>query len=206
MRKQVFTLLELLMVIAVIAMLASLLLPSLMRAKKATYEIVCKGNLRTCGNAWIMYVGDNNERLPLYAAYGNATWPHNLHDYMPTACPRYGLPRSSYNDARLVTRCHLMSKTWDYWYPDWGQACLSFYYDRLATMPYAKALSINSSGSPRKIENYAMLRDFSATIGSVYYGDMLHSGAHNVLFMDWHVEKKKGVCGSAYESYSHYYY
>lgn len=201
-----FTLLELLMVIAIIAILASILLPSLARAKKATYEIVCKGNLKTSGNAWIMYVGDNNERLPLYAAYGNAAWTHNLYDYMPTACPRYGLPRSSYNDSKLVTRCQLMSRTWDYWYPDWGQGALSFYYDRLSRMPYSAALSINSSGSPRKIGNYAMLRDFSATVGSVYYGDMLHSGAHNVLFMDWHVEKKKGVCGTTYESYSHYYY
>ena len=206
MKSRFFTLLELLMVIAIIAILASILLPSLARARKATYEIVCKGNLRTCGNAWLMYLGDNNERLPLFAPYGNDKWTHNLYEYMPSSCPKYGVPRASYSDSKLVTRCFLITKSWDYWYPDWGQACLSFYYDRLTKMPYHKALSVNSSGTPRKIERYAMLRDFSATVGSVYYGDMLHSGAHNVLFMDWHVEKIKGVCNIAYESYSHYYY
>lgn len=206
MKKYFFTLLELLIVIAIIAVLASMLLPALVKAKNATYDIVCKGNLRTCGSAWIMYINDNNDRIPVYTAYGNASWTHNLYDYMPSSCPKAGVTRASLNESKLVTRCSAMTKYWDYWYPDWGQGALTFYKDRLSSMPYTRALSATASGSARKIEKYAMLRDFSATVGDVYYGDMIHSGRHNVLFMDWHVEKKKGLCGSIYEAYSHYYF
>src|SRR6266540_5783314 len=53
-----FTLVELLVVIAVIAILAALLLPTLARGKASAKSAVCKSNLRQQGLALIMYVDD----------------------------------------------------------------------------------------------------------------------------------------------------
>jgi prepilin-type N-terminal cleavage/methylation domain-containing protein len=59
-RRLGFTLLELLAVIATIAILAALLLPILSRAKIKAQRTACFSNLRQLGYAWIMYAGENN--------------------------------------------------------------------------------------------------------------------------------------------------
>lgn len=59
-----FTLVELLVVIAVIAMLAALLLPALSRAKGRALETKCAANLRAWGQAFHLYAADNNSYLP----------------------------------------------------------------------------------------------------------------------------------------------
>ncbi len=58
-RPTAFTLVELLVVIGIIAILISLLLPSLQRAKVQANSTVCKSNLRSLGQALRIYEAEN---------------------------------------------------------------------------------------------------------------------------------------------------
>lgn len=55
---------ELLVVVAVIAILASLLLPALGRAKAHAWSTACRSNLRQIGLGWELHLGDHDDRFP----------------------------------------------------------------------------------------------------------------------------------------------
>ncbi|MEO6434789.1 MAG: type II secretion system protein [Tepidisphaeraceae bacterium] len=63
-RLAAFTLIELLVVIGIIALLVGILLPVLSRAREQSKRTACLANLRTIGQAMIMYANANRDRLP----------------------------------------------------------------------------------------------------------------------------------------------
>jgi prepilin-type processing-associated H-X9-DG protein len=65
-------------VIGIIAVLIGLLLPALNKAREQSKRTTCLANLRTLGQAMILYANDSRDRLP------NANPPATVNDYNAT--------------------------------------------------------------------------------------------------------------------------
>src|SRR4030088_2532951 len=63
-RKRAFTLIELLGVIAIIAILAAILFPVFAQAREKARQTTCQSNLKQIGIAISMYVQDYDEEFP----------------------------------------------------------------------------------------------------------------------------------------------
>ena len=69
-RRPAFTLVELLVVIGIIALLISILLPALNRARDAANKVACQSNLRQIGLAFASYAQRSSNVLPFGTIHG----------------------------------------------------------------------------------------------------------------------------------------
>ncbi len=84
-----FTLIERLVVIAIIAILAAIRLPALAAAKQRAIRIQCTSNLHQIAIAVQAYAGESGDKLPPLNPHGSAAWawdiPYNASEAMLTA-------------------------------------------------------------------------------------------------------------------------
>ena len=71
--RQAFTMVELLVTVAIIGLLAALLLPTLGRTEESGRSALCLSNLHQIGVALQLYVGENHNRMPTIEDVGLGT-------------------------------------------------------------------------------------------------------------------------------------
>lgn len=163
-RKQMkFTLVELLVVIAVIAILASLLLPALNSAREKAIGIRCLSQMKQIGPSVVMYTGDNDGFLPIYLRTSV-----NMNAYSSSG----GLP-----DVLLEPYLKQMQK---------GSELNTDYYGRIKHIRFRNFYTcpaVNSiHDTPMTISYTGKARVFSNYSPSVMYESATYSGPHGGWF------------------------
>ncbi len=73
-RPKAFTLVELLVVVAIIALLIAILLPSLAKARETTRRATCAANLKGIGTAVAIYAAGEADSMPVVGGSGGINW------------------------------------------------------------------------------------------------------------------------------------
>ena len=171
-----FTLSELLIVVAIIAILAAMLLPALGAAREKAHTINCAGNLKQFGIAVHQYISDNSDWcLPYTGASG--LWTARLRVYLPFGkvyfCPSETQALYPYNEGHV----------------QYGITSNSFGYNDL--------LPLQSTGSyvntpPVKLSVYTRMPNAN---GAIYFGDSSVKGTFGRYTRTWqYIEVVSGQC------------
>jgi prepilin-type N-terminal cleavage/methylation domain-containing protein/prepilin-type processing-associated H-X9-DG protein len=159
-----FTLVELLVVIGIIALLISILLPSLNAANRRAKAIKCLAALREVGNAFQMYAGDNKQYFPVAVHQLNNT----KHPLNPVTTPakelRWSDQISSYLGREVAqNELHTIRKTSVLWgCPEWSNS----------------QEGSDSTAADRSFTGYAM-NLYTGTGMSAYLGNDTPSAPYN---------------------------
>ena len=83
-KRQGFTLLELLTVVAITAVLCAMLIPALQGVRESAQQARCASNMRQIGGSLLLYAATNNNKLPetSHTAAVGQSWIYTLSDYL----------------------------------------------------------------------------------------------------------------------------
>jgi len=215
-KTEVFTLLELLLVISVIAILASLLLPALSKAKETSRAAACQGNLKQLACGAFQYSSDYNDYTLTYSdTDGVRTWTYTLGPYLGLGNTTTEI-RARVESTNTAYTCR--SHRWrEGVYPQvsgykgrgyginyhFQSACVTDCFSDGGILPKASMVKRPSlliyfieSDSPRILTVY-QYRIYGGSLGYVlsdggfYIEKYWHNGYPNQLYFDGHVGKAK---------------
>lgn len=217
-RKKIFTLVELLIVIAIIVILAAMLLPALNKARDKAKASSCISNMKQISLALDMYQNDNRDLYPEVQGGASFTgWTSQLYDHK--YIPNYGTmvcpSRAPYSDARNKVAADVY---WEMAYLTYGMG--NTYYTGAADREcinskkaFAPSRSevildsvnlnppawVNTHGfSPEKaVQTLVARKHLGSSTEAV---ELRHNKKTNVVFMDGHI----AALGSADEIPMHY--
>lgn len=107
MNKKAFTLIELLVVISIIAVLLSILMPALNKAKDKARSVICRSNLKHWGVAFALYAENNNDKFMRGWMDDWVTWGHGK-QWMSQLRPYY----SNTHNFRLCPKTKVPDENW----------------------------------------------------------------------------------------------
>ncbi|MBU6400111.1 MAG: ABC transporter substrate-binding protein [Verrucomicrobia bacterium] len=217
-----FTLVELLVVVAVISLLAALLIPTLVRSQESARRAQCAGNLRQLGLATRMYWDDNGDHCFRWTRGptngGMLYWfgwlgpgPEGQRPFDPTQgalFPYLGAgkvrlcPSLDYALAQFKLKAD--GAAYGYGYNFYLSAPLDKSPVSLLTIKYptdlalfADAAQVNDFQAPAS-RTHPLLEEwyYVDTNASYPNGHFRHAGTANVAFCDGHVADKRPVAGS----------
>ncbi len=184
---KMFTLIELLIVVAIIAILAGMLLPALNKARSKGQAIACVNNLKTAGQCARFYVDGNNEWWP-HRAPDNKVWDIGtpISTVMPEKDVGFGVKDSSGSSSRFVCPTAPPADTS-------GSGYFTYIVNDIM-VPQMYSLCVKDSKIYRPSRT-SLVMDRSKDYGDAYLirwhlsnpFDYRHSG-NNVCFVDGHVQ------------------
>jgi len=109
-RRRAFTLVELLVVIGIVALLISILLPALNKARGAANTVACAANLRSIGQGLVLYQQSNNGYYPMATGKTvspavNLCWPTTTSKFMGVKNPNLEAYDGTNNRSMPAFRC-----------------------------------------------------------------------------------------------------
>ncbi|MHC4716649.1 MAG: type II secretion system protein [Planctomycetota bacterium] len=136
-RRRGFTLVELLVVVGIIALLVTILMPSLGRAMELARRTICKTQLHTMGRAWHLYFRDNNDKLPQMANPGDGI-PDCISRFafiIYSGSPQHNVYRGAFVNAGVLYESKLIGDEKNYVCPTVKKNNAGIWFDNLPTVP-----------------------------------------------------------------------